>query len=86
LCFCDLVEKLDAVKKRLRYEFALGMNNSEAIARTLAHYIALRRTPETINRVYDLYAAITPEDVRNVARKYFVESGRTTVTLTGPKQ
>jgi zinc protease len=80
------VEKLDAVKRRMRYQFALGMDNSEAIARTVAHYVALRRTPETINRVYDLYAAITPEDIRNAARKYFVESGRTTVTLTAPKQ
>jgi zinc protease len=79
-------EKLESVKRRLRYEFALGMNNSEAIASTLAHYIALRRTPETVNRIYDLYAAITPEDVRNAARKYLVENGRTTVTLSGPKQ
>jgi zinc protease len=79
-------EKLDAVKRRLRYQFALSMDNSEAIARTVAHYVALRRTPETINRVYDLYAAITPEDIRNVARKYFVENARTTVTLTAPRQ
>jgi zinc protease len=78
--------RLDPVKRRLRYEFALGMDNSQAIARTLAHYIALRRTPETINRVYDLYAAITPEDIRNVVRKYLVENGRTVVTLTAPKQ
>ena len=77
-------EKLEAVKKHLRYQFALGMNNSEAIARTMAHFIALRRTPETVNRVYDLYAAITPEDIRNVARKYLSENNRTIVTLTGP--
>jgi zinc protease len=77
-------EKLDAVKKRLRYQFALGMDNSEAIAGTLAHFIALRRTPETVNRVYDLYAQITPEDLRNVARKYFAENNRTIVTLTAP--
>ena len=79
-------EKLEATKKHLRYSFALGMNNSEAIARTVAHYVALRRTPETINRLYDLYASITPEDIRAAARKYFVENGRTIVTLTGPKQ
>jgi zinc protease len=78
--------KLEAAKKRLRYQFALGMNNSEAIARTVASYVALRRTPETINRVYDLYASLTPEDLRNVARKYFSENNRTTVTLTGPKE
>lgn len=78
--------KLETVKKRLRYEFALGMNNSEAIARTLTHYVALKRTPETVNRVYELYSSITAEDIRNVARKYLTENGRTVVTLTGPKQ
>ncbi|MEO8129746.1 MAG: pitrilysin family protein [Bryobacteraceae bacterium] len=77
-------ERLDAVKRHLRYEFALRMNNSEAIAGTVARYVALRRTPETINRLYDLYDTVTPEDIRDVARKYFAESSRTVVTLTGP--
>jgi zinc protease len=76
-------DRLEAVKKHLRYQFALGMDSSEAIADTLARYIALRRTPETLNRVYELYAQITPEELRTVARKLFQEDGRTTVTLTG---
>ena len=82
-----LVEKkrLDAVKNNLRYGFALSMNNSESIARALANAIALRRTPETLNRLYALYDQITPEDLREVARKYFVADGRTVVTLSGPK-
>jgi zinc protease len=82
-----LVEKkrLDAVKNNLRYRFALSMNNSESIARALASAIALRRTPETLNRLYALYDQITPEDLREVARKYFVADGRTVVTLSGPK-
>jgi zinc protease len=77
--------RLDAVKRHLRYSFALGMDNSEAIARTLAHFVALRRTPETINKVYDLYQSVTPEDIRRVAQKYFGENGRTVVTLSGRK-
>jgi predicted Zn-dependent peptidase len=47
--------------------------------------VALRRTPETINRVYDLYAGITPEDVQAAARKYLADSARTIVTLKGAK-
>jgi zinc protease len=77
-------EKLDSVKRHLKYEFALGMDNSEAIAGTVAQYVALRRTPETINLLYSMYDRITPEDIREVARKYFGESSRTVVTLTGP--
>jgi zinc protease len=78
-------KKLDAVKKHLRYRFAQSMNNSESIAGALAYAVALRRTPETLNRLYAMYEQITPEDLREVARKYFVESGRTVTTLAGPK-
>ena len=57
------------------------MSNSEAIAAIVARYVALRRTPETINRIYDMYAQVTPEDVQRVARQYLTESRRTIVTL-----
>ena len=79
-------QRLEAVKSNLRYSFALGLDNSEAIAANLAGFIALTRTPETLNQVYDLYASLTPEDLRAVARKYFVASGRTIVTLTHQKE
>lgn len=74
--------KVDTVKKRLRYGYALHLNNSEAIANSLAHYINLRRTPETINNIYNRYAEVTPADLRRVARKYLVENERTIVTLS----
>jgi zinc protease len=76
-------ERLDAVKRHLRYSFALSMNNSESVAAIVARFVALRRTPETINRVYGLYDGITPADVQHIAGKYFGENRRTVVTLTG---
>jgi zinc protease len=75
-------KKLDALKEHLRYEFALGLNNSESIASTAAQYVALRRTPETINRYYDAYARLTPTDIEKAARKYLIDKNRTVVTLT----
>jgi zinc protease len=75
-------KKLDALKEHLRYEFALRLNNSEAIAGAVARYVALRRTPETINRYYDEYAKLTPEDIRKAAQKYLIAKNRTVVTLT----
>ena len=75
-------KKLEALKEHLRYEFALGLNNSEAIAETAAQFVALRRTPETINRYYDEYAKLTPQDIQNAARKYLIDKNRTVVTLT----
>src|SRR3954453_8672406 len=74
--------KLDAVKKRERYSLALSLDSSDAIAGGLASFIALRRSPETLNSLYDQYAALTPEDVQKAAAKYLVENSRTIVTLT----
>jgi zinc protease len=73
--------KLDETRSRLRYGTALGWSSSEAIAGFLAPYIALRRTPATVDKLFKLYDQITPEDMRDVAAKYFVEANRTIVTL-----
>ncbi|MFL6211529.1 MAG: M16 family metallopeptidase [Pyrinomonadaceae bacterium] len=72
---------LDNTRSRFRYGFAQGMNSSEAIAGALAPYIALRRTPETINKVFALADTVTPEDIRAAARRYFTDNNRTVVTL-----
>ncbi|HWQ55642.1 MAG TPA: pitrilysin family protein [Bryobacteraceae bacterium] len=76
-------ERLDAVKNHLRYSFSLRMDNSEAVAGAVARYVALRRTPETIDRLYARYAALTPDDIQRAARKYLIDEGCTIVTLTG---
>jgi zinc protease len=77
--------RLDAVRKHLRYALALQMQSSDAIAAVLARYVALRRTPETVNLLFDQFAALTPDDIRQAADRYLTESHRTTVTLSGPK-
>jgi zinc protease len=75
-------DKLDSTRSRLRYQFALGMDSSEAIAGALAVYIGLRRTPATIDKLFALYDTIAPADMRAAAAKYFVDSHRTIVTLS----
>ena len=79
---------LDATRSRIRYSFALRMNSSPAIAASLAPYILLRRTPDTINKVFGLYQQVTPQDIQAMAAKYFTENNRTIITLastTGTK-
>ena len=73
--------KLDATRSRVRYSFAMAMDSSAAIAGTLAPFIALRRTPDTIDKLATLMETITPNDIRDIAAKYFVEDNRTIVTL-----
>jgi zinc protease len=75
-------ERLEAARSRLRYSVALAMNSSQAIAGALAPFIALRRTPETINRLFALYQRLTPEEIRAVASQYFVDDHRTIVILS----
>ncbi|HWR34995.1 MAG TPA: pitrilysin family protein [Clostridia bacterium] len=75
-------DRLAATRSRMRYDFALSMDSSSAIAGALAPYIALRSTPETINRRYALYEQVSPEDIREAARKFFTEHNQTVVTLS----
>jgi len=73
--------RLDAVRKHLRYGLALRMDNSDAVAQVVAGYVALRRTPATLNKLFEQYAALTPQDVQQAAAKYLTENARTIVTL-----
>jgi len=75
-------QKLDATRSRLRYSFAQAMDSSEAIAGALAPYLALRRTPETLNKLFALADTVTPADIRDAARRYFTDNNRTIVTLS----
>lgn len=74
-------ERLDAARGRLRYGYAMSLDSSEAVAESLAHYVSLKRTPETIDRLFATYAAVTPADLMAAAARYFDAARRTTVTL-----
>ncbi|HEU4403392.1 MAG TPA: pitrilysin family protein [Candidatus Polarisedimenticolia bacterium] len=74
--------RLEQVKSHMKYGYAMGLDTADAVAASLAHYLNLTGNPEAVNQVYALYDRVTPEEVRSVARKYFVASGRTVVTLT----
>jgi zinc protease len=74
-------KQLDDTRSRMRYGFALAMNSNDAIANTLAPYIALKRSPETLEKLFALYDRITPADIRAAARSYFEDKNQTIVTL-----
>ena len=79
-------KQLNETRSRLRYGFSLAMNSNNAIAGTLARFIALRRSPETIDKVFALYDSITPEDIRAMAEKYFNDNSQTVITLATKKE
>ena len=73
--------KLDETRSRMRYGFSTAMNSNDAIAGTLARFISLKRSPDTIDKLFALYDSITPEDIRKYAEKYFKENNKTVITL-----
>ncbi len=74
-------ERIEQVKSHLRYRFALGLDRSETVAASLAPYLALRRTPETVERLFAAYERVTGQDMERAARRHFNERSRTVVAL-----
>jgi zinc protease len=88
LATCDALKttpvdanQLARVKQHMRYRFVASLDSTEAVANALAGAIARTRTPATVNTLYAQQAEVTPADVARVASTYFVENGRTIVTL-----
>jgi len=44
------------------------------------------KQPLTIDNLFALYDTITPQDIRDLAAKYFVDKHRTIVTLNSKKE
>lgn len=74
-------EKLSTIKSYLKYSFAMSLDNADAVAGKISHYIQLTGDPESINQVYALYDKVTPEDITRVAKKYLTKENRTVVNL-----
>ncbi len=79
-------ESLDTVKQYLRYRFSLSLNNTESIAAAVARSLRGDRSVATIDRLYELYERISPQDIQRAAKKYLVDNNRTIVTLTGGRR
>ena len=78
-------ELLASVKSNLKYSFASDLGTTDGIASALAFYINLATDPSTINKLFSLYAKVAPQDIQEMAKKYFQKTNSTVVTLTGGK-
>jgi zinc protease len=76
-------KKLADTKSRFKYSFAMGLDNTDAIANSLAQSIWLTGNPEALNNFYALYDKVTAADIMNVAKKYFLPETLTIATI-GP--
>lgn len=73
--------RLQDVKSSVKYQFAANLDTSRGIGEVLAQYVHFERSIETLNRAYRSFDAVTPDDVRRAADRYFVDAGRFTVTV-----
>jgi zinc protease len=72
---------LAATKSNIRYSFVMGLETAQQIASAARQSIVSTGRLEPLEEYYATIAAVTPEDVRNAARTYLVDSGRTIVTM-----
>lgn len=73
---------LAKTKSRLKYSFAMSIDNPSTIANSLAHYIYLTGDPESLNRLYAMYDKVTVDDVKAAATKYFIPAALTIGTIS----
>ena len=76
---------LDEVRSNMKYSVANSLGTTDGVAGMLAFYINLAADPATLNKLFDLYDKVTPQDMQEMAVKYFTENNSTVVTLTGGK-
>jgi zinc protease len=77
---------LDETKSNLKYSYAMSIDNPDAIANSISHYIYLTGDPESLNRLYALYDEVTVDDIKMVANKYFIDSGLTIATISSDEK
>ena len=73
---------LSETKSNMKYNFAMRLDNPDAIANSLAHYIWLLDDPNAVNKTYENYDAVTAEVIMQVAQKYFTNNTLTISTIS----
>ncbi|KIG19010.1 Protease, insulinase family/protease, insulinase family protein [Enhygromyxa salina] len=77
--------KLDAVKSYMRYDYLLGLDTPSAVAGEVARFIGTAGDLGQVEVLYRNLHAVTPEDVREAARRWLVEQRRTVAILRESK-
>jgi zinc protease len=63
----------------------MRIDNPDEIASSLSHYVMLTGNPESLNKLYALYDEVSAEDLRRVAKTYFLPNALTIATISADK-
>ena len=72
---------LEATKSNMKYGFLMGLENAQDIAFSLIGFVINTGGIEAVERYYDTLEGVTAEHLRDAARRYLTENGRTIVTM-----
>jgi zinc protease len=74
-------ETLAAVKSNMKYGFLMGLEEAQGIAFSLIPFVINTGTVEAVEDYYRTLEAVTPEHMREAARRYLTPERRTTITM-----
>jgi len=69
-------------KSNSRYAFVRGLDNTDAIASTIASFAHFERSYDTINKYYRALASIGPDEIQKTARTYLTDKNLVVTTLS----
>lgn len=79
-------KKLEDLKRRNKYGFLMGLDTPDHVAGGLARFVAITGGIEIVDQLYAAADLVTPQDIMESARKYFVPEKRTVVVLKGAQE
>jgi zinc protease len=75
-------EKLfNDTKRNMKYGFLMGLETAQNVAFSMIQYVINTGGIEAVDEYYNTLGEVTREDVREAARRYLVENGKTVVTM-----
>ncbi len=75
--------RLADLQSRLKYDFLMGLDTPGHVARSLVRTIAVTGGIEAVEKLYETYDRVTPEDVQRAAQEILVSRQRTVAVLRG---
>jgi zinc protease len=76
-------KRLNDLKRRKRYQFLMNLDTPDKVDSRLARIVALTGGIDAIDVIYRQLEQVTPQDIQNAAKKYFIPEHRTVVVLRG---
>jgi zinc protease len=75
-------KRVEDAKSNTRYGFVRGMDNTDAIAGTIARFAHFERSYGTINKWFREMASVNADTIQQVAQKYYTDKNLVVTTLS----